>query len=149
MRATLLFALLLVSGCASVPDDEQSGWARARLDEEFTLALGDSISLDGTLYSIVFERVVEDSRCAQGMTCIWEGNARIELRLMEFVQWPPTGAPDTVGVTGFVLQLNTSPRIPTEKYDTGFVIDLRRLEPLPRAGEQTQGYTATLFARTK
>ena len=147
MRAAWLF-LALISGCATPARQEGERAPPARLDEEFTLALGDSIVLSGTPYTITFNKVIEDSRCAQGMTCVWEGNARIEIRLWDFA-WPPEGEPRSVGVTGFDLELNTSPRFPTEPYDTGFVMELRRLEPLPRAGAQTQAYTVTLVARKK
>ena len=137
MRTVLFAACLLVSGCASGPRQAPLSAPRALLDEEFTLALGDSIALEGTPYSIAFRDVIEDSRCAQGTICIWEGNARIELEFRE-----------SAG-RKFTWHLDTSSRIPTEKYDTGFAMELRRLDPQPREGVKTGGYNATLVARKK
>jgi hypothetical protein len=128
-----LFLLLpMLAACASNPALAPA--PRVNLGEEFTLGLGQGASLDGTPYHVMFQKVIEDSRCAQGMTCVWEGNAKVEIVLMK-------------DDTGFQLELNTSPRIPTAKNGSGLVVELRRLEPLPQAGAQTEGYTATLFAR--
>src|SRR5689334_15294759 len=74
----LIPLLLLLTACASDPPPGAQE-RRAKLDEEFTLARGESIGLAGTPYVVVFDQVLEDSRCAQGMTCIWEGNARVGL----------------------------------------------------------------------
>jgi hypothetical protein len=143
MRRLLLF-LLLLAGCATGPGPDMEPSRHAGLDEEFTLAMGESILLDGTPYTVLFQQLLEDSRCAKGVICVWEGNARI---VLEFLDLPGASPSRPADVTGFKLELNTSPRFPTEKYDTGFIIELRRLEPLPGEGVQPLPYKATLIAR--
>jgi hypothetical protein len=121
--------------------------AGAQLDEEFTVALGDSIPLDGTEYSIVFARVIEDSRCPTDTTCVWEGNARIEIVLREFATHTPPGGKLTVDVLDLPVELNTIARFPPGENGSGLIVELRRLEPKPWADTPTKGYVATLFAR--
>ena len=49
--------------------------------EVFDLKMGDSVQLQDESITIKFLDVAEDSRCPKGATCIWEGNARIILRI--------------------------------------------------------------------
>jgi hypothetical protein len=44
-----------------------------------TLRVGDQVSIAGTPLVLTFVRIAEDSRCAPDVTCIWAGNARVEL----------------------------------------------------------------------
>jgi hypothetical protein len=65
--ASLTIVLLLSSlvGC--------SGEIKARLGEEFSLHIGESIGITGEDLGIKFVEVSEDSRCPKDVTCIWEG----------------------------------------------------------------------------
>jgi hypothetical protein len=46
----------------------------AKLGQEFTLGIGESIGLEGEEgYKIRFDTVSSDSRCAEGVQCIWAG----------------------------------------------------------------------------
>jgi hypothetical protein len=132
---------------ASVDPVAGGGSPRAQLGQDFTLALGDSIPLDGTPYSVVFEKVIDDSRCPTGTTCVWEGNAQIQIMLREFASNKPPGGKLAVEVLDLPVLLNTSAKFPTEKNGSGLVVELRRLEPTPRADTPTKGYVATLFVR--
>ena len=49
------------------------GGANARLGEEFILPVGQSVVITGEDIGIKFIEVSEDSRCAKGVTCVWEG----------------------------------------------------------------------------
>ncbi|MEM7356642.1 MAG: hypothetical protein AAF657_37850, partial [Acidobacteriota bacterium] len=51
------------------------------LGEPFQLAVDGKAQLQGENLDVRFIRVVGDSRCPRGVTCIWEGNAEIELVL--------------------------------------------------------------------
>ena len=53
----------------------------APINEDFTLAVGESIAVLGTPITIRFLGVREDSRCPINADCIWAGNARVELEL--------------------------------------------------------------------
>jgi len=142
------FLCILLTGCVTGADPGAGAASpRAQLGEEFTLALGDSIPLDPTGYSVVFEKVLEDSRCPTGTTCVWEGNARIEIMLREFSTDNPPGGKVMVEVLDLPIELNTSPKFPIAKNGSGLLVELRRLEPTPRPDTPTKDYVATLFAR--
>jgi len=49
------------------------GGTRARLGEEFSLSVGQSVVIAGEDLGIKFVEVSEDSRCPKGATCVWEG----------------------------------------------------------------------------
>jgi hypothetical protein len=147
MRAAVICCFFLFPGCVASPDRAVSDTGpRARLAEEFTVALGDSIPLDGTPYSVAFEKVIEDSRCPAASTCVWEGNARILIMLREFATHEPAGGRLQVEVLDLPVELNTNAKVPTEKNGAGLIVELRRLEPAPRADIPTSGYVATLSA---
>jgi hypothetical protein len=69
-------ALLLVAAtrCATVETA-----VVANPGSEFNLAVGKTAALNGTDYRITFNRVTEDSRCPVDVTCVWAGDAKIEL----------------------------------------------------------------------
>lgn len=151
MRRLLASTLLMVIACASTPRPATPSLAHVKPGEEFTLALEQgNVAIEGTPYLLTFTRVFEDSRCPAGVTCIWEGNARISIFVSDFSQtdnWPPGS--NSVEIDGFIVTLNTSPRFPTEGGDGHLMLELRRLAPEPGAGEQTQGYAVTLVATLK
>jgi hypothetical protein len=74
----VLPALLLASACAHAPAAAVTGPA---LGERFTLRVGESASIRGESATIVFDRIVSDSRCAVDVQCIRAGEARAALRL--------------------------------------------------------------------
>jgi hypothetical protein len=45
----------------------------------FTLAPGQTATVRGTDTRITFKRVSEDSRCPVDVTCVWAGDAKIEI----------------------------------------------------------------------
>ena len=47
------------------------------------LAIGDQISLGTVDATLRFKDVLGDSRCPEDATCVWEGNARVALALVE------------------------------------------------------------------
>ncbi|OXM49203.1 hypothetical protein [Amycolatopsis alba] len=53
------------------------------LGETVVLKAGDTTEVASKDVSIRFARLVSDSRCAEGMVCVWEGEAVIELTLAE------------------------------------------------------------------
>ena len=76
-----LAAILLLSACAAMPD----GATPAADGTEVTLGMGQSMVLaDNSLLTYV--QLVDDSRCAPGVQCVWEGSAEIALH------WQPRNA---------------------------------------------------------
>ena len=96
--ALALLPLCLASGCASVPGGGNAAPATDATDAaSLTLRMGETGRLaDNSQLSYV--RLVDDSRCAPNVQCVWEGNAEIELR------WQPARG------TSRALRLHTSPR---------------------------------------
>ena len=79
-RIASLLAIGLLAGCAALPN----GASPAPDDSQLTLGIGQSsLLVDNSLLS--YTRLVNDSRCAPGVQCVWEGDAEIALR------WQPTG----------------------------------------------------------
>lgn len=60
--------MLLAISCSAESDEIKAG-----LGEEFVLAVGQSASIDGEGLTIRFIEVTEDSRCPEGVECVWEG----------------------------------------------------------------------------
>jgi hypothetical protein len=77
-RATgIACALLLVaSGCAGVQTA-----AIVEPGASFTLAPGETASVKGADVRITFNKVTDDSRCPVDVTCVWAGDARIEITI--------------------------------------------------------------------
>jgi hypothetical protein len=70
----LVFAALAVamSACrASAPTAPVGG--------DFTLGVGEHVSIARTPLILTFTRLVGDSRCPPDVTCVWAGNAELEL----------------------------------------------------------------------
>lgn len=63
-----LAIVLLLSSCAG-----RLGEVKARLGEEFSLHIGQSVAITEEDLRIKFVEVSEDSRCAKDVTCIWAG----------------------------------------------------------------------------
>lgn len=127
MRVLLAGCLLLLSACAAAPPSRPP----VKAGEEFTLGLGETVGIEQKGVLLRFDKVAEDSRCPMNARCVWEGNARIEIKVS--------------GSAAASYELNTSTRFNTSAKITDFVLELRRLEPDRLAGAPTKGYVATLF----
>lgn len=69
LLATILLIAPVASACAK-PARIQAG-----LGQEFTLYLGQTATIAGENLEIRFAEVISDSRCPQGVQCIWAGEA--------------------------------------------------------------------------
>lgn len=137
MRILILAGALVLAGCTAssgFPDEPQ-----VKAGEEFTLSAGASASIDGR-YLVTFEKVVEDSRCPMNARCVWEGNARVALSVLEIRRG------DRDEYHSWPLELNTSERFATKRSVGALSVELRLLDPTPMAGVPVEKYTATLHA---
>lgn len=72
-RMLVAIALLSVAGC----DSSDSDSAQSQLDADLQLELGETGQSDGL--TITFATVLGDSRCPEGVECIWAGEASVRL----------------------------------------------------------------------
>jgi len=81
-----LTLLALLAGC-SAEDTSKTGEpstkaAVAQDPETVELKAGESVEVPALAASIAFDTVLEDSRCPVDVECVWEGNAKVGLRLV-------------------------------------------------------------------
>ena len=109
----------------------------AQAEQRMVLAPDESNALFDTGLEVTFEAVVEDSRCPAGVSCVWEGDAVVRIRI------------DGAGVKPSIHTLHTNERGTREIGHRDMRIHLISLTPLPTAdGPPRAGdYRATLVAR--
>lgn len=78
MRRVLLL-LLLFAATAYGQNAEPSKAVAA--GAEFTIKVGEQVTVKDTNLTVRFLRVTEDSRCPVDVVCAWAGNARLEFEL--------------------------------------------------------------------
>jgi hypothetical protein len=66
--------LILIFGLAACAPASETG-IEASLGKEVTLSPGQAVTLTGEDLSLIFKSVTADSRCPQGVTCVWAGEA--------------------------------------------------------------------------
>ena len=79
MKKILIILAVLITGLLA-----GGGKASVGLGEEFSLSTGRGAVVRGENLAITFLEVVEDSRCAKDVTCIWEGRARSLVRIVSY-----------------------------------------------------------------
>lgn len=133
-RLLPLFALACAFALSAV------AYEKARAGGGVVIKVGQEkrVKVDGDDLRIAFDRVAEDSRCPEGVQCVWQGNARVRLvarnRKGECVEF----------------DLNTSAG-PSE-YEFGeYTIRLARLSPHPTADSKPKpgDYRATVVVVSK
>src|ERR1041384_3412543 len=79
-----LFTLLLCL-CATTALGLAHGQCENKDDKPlatFDLKQGAETAVEGADFKLGFVNVTQDSRCPEGTTCIWAGNARLRLRVV-------------------------------------------------------------------
>ena len=110
----------------------------AALDEEFEIKLGQQVSIKHEGLRVSFTLVAEDSRCPEGVECIWAGNGKIVLRLSKQRRRAAT------------MRLNTNLDPKTDDY-RGYDVKLVKLSPYPKKDVpiKKKDYVATLVVSRK
>jgi hypothetical protein len=75
----LIFCLLLATGC----DEKSPAAPSVPLNERFTLAPGQTVSIEGTGLRLEFRGVTGDSRCPADALCVWAGDAVVHVRVVD------------------------------------------------------------------
>lgn len=127
--ATAILSLVLVTGASVVAAP------RATLGREFTIRVGQTVTIAGEQLSVTFTDVTEDSRCPTGVVCIWEGNAQIAVTVVKAPNEPQT------------LLLNTNGSFPAKAAYLDYTVTLVDLKPYPNSTGPIpeQRYRATLL----
>lgn len=123
---TILSTLILTLGFGIfLTADAKTGEVKLRLTQEKTAP--------GTAIKIKFLSVIEDSRCPEGVNCIWAGVAKIKIQLRK------AGKP----AKEFELDTNQTDKSITFE---GHEIKLAALTPHPKSGSSMKpaAYSATL-----
>lgn len=73
--------LLALSGCASdeAVDPQNLQIARVGIADEFVLAPGEFRIVEELNVIVIFHGVLNDSRCPPDVTCVWEGDAEVNI----------------------------------------------------------------------
>jgi len=135
-RAALLAAALLLGACSSAATSHDEG-APAELGRPFTLRVGQTASVvdpaSSTPLRVTFVGVTDDSRCGEDVQCVWEGDARLALRLRAGAQSADTAA-------------HTSARFTPDPVLAGYRVSVAALAPRARTDRAIapSAYVATL-----
>jgi hypothetical protein len=88
-----------------------------QLEQEIQIRLGESITLENGALTIRFKSLAGDSRCPEGVVCVWQGNAEVIL-----------------DVSGNEISLNTALE-PKEAVMGTYTIRLQDVFPYPKMDE--------------
>ena len=108
----------LSAGCAH---PSEASRATPAAPETVQLRIGEHKQLGTSELRVVFEKVVSDSRCPIGVTCVWEGDAVVELTIRDSA------------ATRATIRLHAHPQATQEAKHGAFVLRLLALEPHPTA----------------
>lgn len=103
---------------------------------DVTIAAGQTVAFSGGALRLTFVRVVEDSRCPVDVTCVWAGNAVVEI-----------GAALGSGPVS-PLQINSGVE-PRHVDWKGVRIQVVELTPLPREGRPVPAGEYTVHVRVE
>ena len=133
---TLICALIAFGGVLAASPHPNSALDVVRLGREFKLNAGRQVTVKGTKLRIRFIAVENDSRCPRDVTCVWAGNAAVQLQL-------GTGR----GSKTVTLNTSKSASFVSEIEYHGYKVKLVDLSPYPRSDRKIapRDYTATLL----
>lgn len=100
----------------------------------FTVGVGSEADFSGKrVTKVKFLEVTEDSRCPEGVDCLWAGNARLKIEL-HFCDTEP-----------LTLEMDTNGPNSSVKFEGG-TVSLVTLDPYPKANVEfdRSAYNATL-----
>jgi tetratricopeptide (TPR) repeat protein len=111
----------------------------AQLEQPVSLPLGRMAHFDEADLILVFQSVLEDSRCPRQVECFWSGQVRIMIQVQQ------------KGTEATPFELNTNPPL---KQDTisyaGYDVQLLQIDPYPEAPDQPippEAYQATFIVK--
>jgi hypothetical protein len=132
MHAKLLIVALSCLLFATACDEKSPVGPTVPLNQQFTLAPGESASIENTSIRVEFMRVSGDSRCPADAVCIQGGDALVELRVSNG--------------SAAEYDLHTGDESRAAVTHEGYRIELVQLQPFPFSSRTIQPgeYRATL-----
>jgi hypothetical protein len=132
MRRKLLIPALSCLLLATACDEKSPAGPTVPLNQQFTLAPGESASVENTSIRVEFMRVSGDSRCPADAVCIQGGDALVEVRV-------GNGSSTR-------YDLHTGDQSRAAVTHQGFRIELVQLQPYPFSSRTIEpgDYRATL-----
>ncbi|CAN5335217.1 hypothetical protein BH10ACI1_BH10ACI1_16150 [soil metagenome] len=106
------------------------------LNNEFSLSAKQMAYVQTDKLNIEFVSVLNDSRCAPDVNCIWAGSAKIQIKVSQ----------DKAAAEVFELNTNLDPKFITFQ---GYKIELTALTPTPKSNidRKTVNYEASFIVR--
>lgn len=131
-----LISFLIVSLVGSTT--QTFGQRRVKLQREFDVKAGREVIVKEAGLKIKFDALLEDSRCPEGVDCVWAGNGKISVTLKKGRMRGAT----------FDLNTMTEPKSITHQ---GYEITLVKLAPYPKNNVESkkEDYVATLIVKRK
>jgi hypothetical protein len=106
----------LTTTTTPIPIIPREQFIEPQLDDEFWIKIGESVTLEKGSLTLKFISLAGDSRCPEGVICVWMGNAEVILE-----------------VSKNEIRLNTL-LDPTEEVVGDYNIQLRDVIPYPKVG---------------
>jgi len=80
----LLLIFIMINGLLFASCNQSKGDSvKAGLDSDFKLPVGKTVEIKTENILIQFDKVISDSRCPSGVTCVWAGEAKCVLRVTQ------------------------------------------------------------------
>lgn len=114
------FAIVALAGLGCGRGAEPAAPAAAQTFTDIVLAPGQTATPTGTNLQVRFDRVESDSRCPIDVTCVWAGEAAMDLQL-------------TVGDSTAAVELRSSGAPGARVMFEGYEISVQRLDPAPHS----------------
>jgi len=108
----VLVLLMFLAGCGGEVEE-----VKANLGQEFSLSIGQTVSIQGEELKLRFVEVIGDSRCPKDVTCVWQGQASyiIEITYLEslnkvtLIQPGLTEEFSQIDFKDYVIEFNLTP----------------------------------------
>ena len=84
LRSVIAIPLLLLAACSAAATGVRVGGPRLSDGDSFRMRPGTSVTVPGE-GTLVYVKVVGDSRCKPDVQCVWAGDAEVAF------EWRPTG----------------------------------------------------------
>jgi hypothetical protein len=131
-------SLILIVGCllfTTACNEKSPVGPSVSIDQQFTLAPGESAAIEGTSIRVSFLRVSRDSRCPADAICVWAGDAAVHVR--------------ATGNGSVEYELHTGDPARTSVAHGDFRIGLVQLQPYPFSSRTIEpgDYRATLTVK--